>query len=207
MNAIAITPTARRSHDRRKPLPQDDATNCDNARHVCAGPSSEASPCRYPLPAGIEANVDFRQRNGTIAGRRGCEDLVVIPCARVGADGDRCILSRHVALLSATTQQMFRRTMDALKVSAWYRFCGCPQHFFTGRKCLSRRHQCNLPTPSIMGATETRRSSSFISSAVSPRYQLIQGIDDLLPFLRERVHHLPELFSGNGNEFQRMQNH
>lgn len=42
---------------------------------------------------------------------------------------------------------------------------------------------------------------------MSTRYQLIQGIDDLLAFLGQRMHDFSQLVRRNRNDLQRMQNH
>jgi len=72
-------------------------------------------------------------------------------------------------------------------------------------------HRCvNAGQVGIRSGQEPARTTAkqlFHISPVSPRDQLIQGIDDLLSFLCKRVHHFPELVRGDRNEFQRMQNH
>lgn len=56
----------------------------------------------------------------------------------------------------------------------------------------------------LMRVTAPLSSARMSGSAMSPRYQLIQGIDDLLAFFRQRMHDLSQLVRGDGNDLQRV---
>ena len=68
-----------------------------------------------------------------------------------------------------------------------------------------------LTQPHIEAASKLLPSSfqsiAACNSAMSPRYQLVQRIDDLLALLRKGMHNFPQLVRGDRNKLQWMQDH